>query len=67
MLFLNLNFLKDFGAKLYGVRLAFRRIMDQPQTMQWLIQSGRIIMADLMRHDKRDPAEFFKVNFANFE
>uniref|UniRef100_A0A183BSG2 Mitoguardin n=1 Tax=Globodera pallida TaxID=36090 RepID=A0A183BSG2_GLOPA len=52
---------EDFAAKLYGVRLAFRQIMDEPQTMQWLIQSGRIIIADLLRHDKRDPTEFFSV------
>jgi hypothetical protein len=36
--------------------------MDEPQTIQWLIQSGRIIMADLLRHDKRDPAEFYAVS-----
>lgn len=55
----NCDSTQDFEAKLYCVRLAFRRIMDEPQTIQWLIQSGRIIMADLLRHDKRDPAEFY--------
>uniref|UniRef100_A0A1I8BI10 TPR_REGION domain-containing protein n=1 Tax=Meloidogyne hapla TaxID=6305 RepID=A0A1I8BI10_MELHA len=51
----------DFAAKLFGIRLAFRRLMDDPQTMQRLVQYGRIIMADLLRHDKRDPAEFYAV------
>lgn len=50
---------QDFAAKLFGIRLAFRRLMDDPQTMQRLVQYGRIIMADLLRHDKRDPAEFY--------
>ncbi|CAK5120723.1 unnamed protein product [Meloidogyne enterolobii] len=49
----------DFAAKLFGIRLAFRRLMDDPQTMQRLVQYGRIIMADLLRHDKRDPSEFY--------
>jgi len=35
--------------------------MDDPQTMQRLVQYGRIIMADLLRHDKRDPSEFYTV------
>ncbi|KAL3126082.1 hypothetical protein niasHT_001721 [Heterodera trifolii] len=52
---------QDFAAKLYGIRLAFRQIMDEPQTIQWLIQSGRIIIADLLRHDKKEPADFFAV------
>lgn len=36
--------------------------------MQWLAQTGRIIMADLLRHDKRDPTEFFtvKLQLINF-
>nr|CAD2201422.1 unnamed protein product [Meloidogyne enterolobii] len=50
---------QDFAAKLFGIRLAFRRLMDDPQTMQRLVQYGRIIMADLLRHDKRDPSEFY--------
>ena len=35
--------------------------MDNPQTMQRLVQYGRIVMADLLRHDKRDPVEFYAV------
>ncbi|KAF7633387.1 hypothetical protein Mgra_00007179 [Meloidogyne graminicola] len=50
---------QDFAAKLFGIRLGFRLLMDDPQTMQRLIQYGRIIMADLLRHDKRDPTDFY--------
>jgi len=27
--------------------------------MIWLIQSGRALIADLLRHDGRDPTEFY--------
>ncbi|KAL3120359.1 hypothetical protein niasHT_001172 [Heterodera trifolii] len=52
---------QDFAAKLYGVRLALCQIMDEPQMIQWLIQSGRIIIAHLLRHDKKEPSDFFAV------
>src|SRR4051812_31306207 len=34
-------------------------MLEDEHTRQWLIQTGRILVADLMRHDKKDPADFF--------
>uniref|UniRef100_A0A914D1L5 Uncharacterized protein n=1 Tax=Acrobeloides nanus TaxID=290746 RepID=A0A914D1L5_9BILA len=49
----------DFAAKLYCLRKAFTNMLEDEHTRQWLIQTGRILVADLMRHDKKDPADFF--------
>ena len=40
---------EDFGAKLYGIRLAFRIVMNDEHTVQWLIQSGLSFIAGLLR------------------
>lgn len=34
-------------------------MLKDEHTRQWLTQSGRILVADLLRHDKKDPADFF--------
>lgn len=34
-------------------------MLKDEHTRQWLIQTGRILMADLLRHDKKDPTEYF--------
>ncbi|KAI1724390.1 mitoguardin domain-containing protein [Ditylenchus destructor] len=50
---------RDFAAKLYCVRKAFKLLMNDDQKMHWLTQSGRALIADLLRHDGRDPGPFY--------
>uniref|UniRef100_A0AC34QU73 Uncharacterized protein n=1 Tax=Panagrolaimus sp. JU765 TaxID=591449 RepID=A0AC34QU73_9BILA len=50
---------EDFLAKVYCLRLAFNKIISNEKTRQWLIQEGRVIFADLMRHDLKNPTEYF--------
>lgn len=33
--------------------------MNDQHAMHWLIQSGRQLIADLLRHDGKDPAGFY--------
>ena len=49
----------DFLAKVYCLRLAFNKIVSDEKTRQWLITQGRIIFADLMRHDLKNPTDFY--------
>lgn len=34
-------------------------MLKDEHVRQWLTQTGRILMADMLRHDKKDPIEFF--------
>jgi len=52
---------KEFAAKLFGLRQAFNRVMEDQHIVQRLIKSGRTIIAGLLRHDKHDPSEFYAV------
>uniref|UniRef100_A0A915DF79 Uncharacterized protein n=1 Tax=Ditylenchus dipsaci TaxID=166011 RepID=A0A915DF79_9BILA len=49
----------DFAAKLYCLRKAFKIIQDDDQKMHCLIQSGRTLIADLLRNDSKDPGAFY--------
>uniref|UniRef100_A0A914XID6 Uncharacterized protein n=1 Tax=Plectus sambesii TaxID=2011161 RepID=A0A914XID6_9BILA len=49
----------DFAAKLWCIRQAFRVILANEHNRQWLVQHGRQMIADLMRHGKKDPSAFF--------
>uniref|UniRef100_A0AC34F388 Uncharacterized protein n=1 Tax=Panagrolaimus sp. ES5 TaxID=591445 RepID=A0AC34F388_9BILA len=48
----------DFLAKVYCLRKAFDKILENERTRQWFIQQGKIIFADLMRQDNKNPADF---------
>jgi len=57
--FCNCESEQDFAAKLYCLRRAFSKIVEDEHTVIWLMQSGRALIADLLRHDGRDPTEFY--------
>uniref|UniRef100_A0AC35F614 Uncharacterized protein n=1 Tax=Panagrolaimus sp. PS1159 TaxID=55785 RepID=A0AC35F614_9BILA len=48
----------DFLAKVYCLRKAFDKILENERTRQWFIQQGKIIFADLMRQDHKNPTDF---------
>lgn len=50
---------QDFGAKLYCLRKGFRQFMNDEHKMNWLIQSGRVLIADLLRHSGREVTSFY--------
>lgn len=50
---------QDFAAKLYCLRKAFRNIMNNDHKMNFLIQSGRVLVADLLRHSGREVTTFY--------
>uniref|UniRef100_A0A7E4VI94 Mitoguardin n=1 Tax=Panagrellus redivivus TaxID=6233 RepID=A0A7E4VI94_PANRE len=49
----------DFLAKVYCIRLAFDNLLSDEKTLNWLVQQGRQIFAELMRHDSKSPTDFF--------
>ncbi|KAH7720093.1 Protein K01D12.6 [Aphelenchoides avenae] len=49
----------DFAAKLWCIRQAFTAILSDGRNRQWLIKTGRVVIADLLRQDKKDPADFY--------
>ncbi|CAD5234639.1 unnamed protein product [Bursaphelenchus xylophilus] len=49
----------DFAAKLWCLRQAFDRIFEIQNTKLWLIKVGRALIADILRHFKKDPKEFY--------
>uniref|UniRef100_A0A1I7XZ32 Mitoguardin n=1 Tax=Steinernema glaseri TaxID=37863 RepID=A0A1I7XZ32_9BILA len=51
----------EFAAKLWCLRQAFEEILDNDDNRQWLINTGRQIMCDILRHDKHETKEFVRV------
>lgn len=49
----------DFAAKLWCLRQAFDAIISDQSKRRWIIQSGRNMIADLLRQDKKDPRDFY--------
>ena len=50
---------QDFAAKLWCLRQAFDRILEDQTSRKWIIATGRNIIADLLRQDKKDPHAFY--------
>lgn len=49
----------DFAAKLWCLRQAFDEIAAEKRDRKWLVHTGRMIIADILRQDKKDTREFF--------
>ncbi|CAD5229185.1 unnamed protein product [Bursaphelenchus okinawaensis] len=49
----------DFAAKVWCLRQAFDRLFEDVKTRSWLIKVGRTLIADILRHFKKDPKEFY--------
>ncbi|VDM37258.1 unnamed protein product [Toxocara canis] len=49
----------DFKAKVWCLRQAFNRVLSDEHNRVWLAQAGRQLIADLLRHSRKDPAPFY--------
>ncbi|KAK0429361.1 hypothetical protein QR680_011343 [Steinernema hermaphroditum] len=50
----------EFAAKLWCVRQALQNIMSNEDNRQWLINTGRQVMCDILRYDKYETKDFVK-------
>uniref|UniRef100_F1L2L8 Protein FAM73B n=1 Tax=Ascaris suum TaxID=6253 RepID=F1L2L8_ASCSU len=49
----------DFKAKVWCIRQAFNVALSDEHNRMWLAQAGRQLIADLLRHARKDPAPFY--------
>lgn len=50
----------DFKAKVWCIRQAFTEILSDERNRVWLSQAGRQLIADVLRHARKDPTPFYK-------
>ncbi|VDN59248.1 unnamed protein product [Dracunculus medinensis] len=50
----------DFMAKLWCLRQAFNKILSDERNRVWLTQTGRQLIADLLRHSHKEPTSFYQ-------
>ncbi|KAK5967440.1 hypothetical protein GCK32_009846 [Trichostrongylus colubriformis] len=49
----------DFAAKLWCIRQAFTKCLNDEHRRLWLAKAGRTLLGDILRHSKQDPSQFY--------